>query len=487
MIKEKLAFSFLPREFDPHWKINITDDGGNGTTTDVSKRVRLGEFNKVIFREGLGVFKLKLVNVDAVYSGVWSDGDVVEFYADLTDGSTKKYKGIIDDIKEVRTDRGNFLEITGRHDAYLLGEDWVIKTFEEKTADEMVKALINDFNSGKASTIQFTYTNVDFFTDIDDITRTNRNLLGFFGDISVLADADGYPDDDRDIHLFAENSILNSDEAVVEKYNLLSIRFGKDKYYEKTKLTVYGMDEAGQEIIDTVGSGDRSMVPIINRSLKTYEEVHAFGLAALAQATDVPEEGTVLSRGIPTLEPGENFWISIPRSQIHGIYKAIRVKHLVGTEVRSRWNTEVRIERPQKGIEHQLSERAKKEFDIIKIDNPNNMEFSYNFTFKDDTNIEHDNTATLNGYLYPTAASGIMTSHTKTASSNISYIELKYRGENLEGTTFDISVDGGTNWQTGISKDTLTAAAYVGLSLKVRVNFSALTTTKIYSLRVLYK
>lgn len=493
----KKAFIFIPRVFTPHRKVNITADEGEGTTTDVTTRVIKGDFTKRSFRVGIGDFKLKLINVGAALSGMWEGGDIVDFYADLVDATTPKFKGRIDSINELKTDKGNFLEIEGRHVAYPAVENWPFKSFSAQTNDVIVKGVADDFLAG------FTYTNVGTFTN--SLTKDwdgSKNVLDCFREVCVDGDADGYIDDDKDIHLFAENSILNSLDAAAEKQNLLSLVFGKDTYYEKTKITVYGKDDEGMGIIYTAGLGTRVLPPIIDFSIRTMEQAKEVADAALAQATDIPEQGVVLTRGLGHIEPGENMWVSSPSRQIHGIYKVIEIKHLIGKENRTKWSTQCKIERPRKGIGYQITQRARKEYAVAKIDNPNNMEFSYNFPFNDDSNIASGLEAPpsspailVGGRLYKQDGIGTKTiitnSQTLPSGDRISAFEIRVVGDNIDNVTYEISVVDGEEgtYETAVP-NVKYDATHIGNQIKLKMTLADSDSGSgimIYSLVILYK
>ena len=47
--------------------------------------------------------------------------------------------------------------------------------------------------------------------------------------------------------------------------------------------------------------------------------------ALLAQMNVDKYHGSCVCTGLPYVNPGENIWISVPRSKIHGIYKIIEI------------------------------------------------------------------------------------------------------------------------------------------------------------------
>jgi len=79
-----------------------------------------------------------------------------------------------------------------------------------------------------------------------------------------------------------------------------------------------------------------------------------------------------------------------------------------------------------------------------------------------------------------------MTSVIKVAAEDVEFAELRVIGENLDTSTFEVSVDGGNNYQT-IEKKALTEiTAGTGNDIIIRVNLDG-ATAKLDALALLYK
>lgn len=478
MIKTEEVFVFYPRPFTPNFKVLVD-------TTDITTRIFEAGFNKPV-TTGIGDFKIRLINVGGRYSNLWVGGETVYFYANLIDATTLKFKGRLDFIKEVLTEEGYFLDLEGRHISYDLTEVYVSKSYSNQDGSTVLKNLVDTFLTG------YTYTNVTdpIGTNIT-VNWSNKPFWDCVNDICVLCGADCYVDDDKDFHFFLENSITQTQDAIVEGYNLKQLRnFGKDSFFEKTKIIVYG-SAGGIPVIATAGSGTREKV-IIDNSITTTTEAQDRANKELADLTlsNLPPQGTSITKGLAFTNTGDNIWISTPRQQIHGLYKIIELKHKVGTNVGT-WLTECVVEKEEKGTSQVLKERTKKELAIVVVENPNRLSYSYNFTFDDTTNIaSQSNTTVSEGFLKLVSGqtTGTMLTSTKTATSNISYAELRWEGENLGASTFEVSVDG-LNYQT-ITRNQLLTITFVGLSLKIRVILNSDSNNpnpKVDSLAILYK
>ena len=471
MIRRTTAFTYIPRTWTPKFKVEITRL--DGTTDDVSAKVYEGEFRRPIARVGIGDFTIKLLNVGELYSGLYTGGEVVKFYADLNDASTLKFTGRLDEPKE-SFDKGHFLNIDGRHTSFDLSETYVnYEVTSDTDGSTVLKNLVSGFLTG------YTTTNVTdpIGTDIPAGTKwSNKPFIEIFRDVCILCSADGFVDNDKDIHFFAENSIIQDKDAVVEGQNLIGIpSFGKDTYRERTKVRVVGEDNDGMLILYTAGIGTREET-IIDRNVSTMSEAKQRANNALIEMTlsNIPPEGRVISRGLENPNPGENIWISALRHHIHNVYKMVEIKDKVGVRVGT-WKTELIIEKEIPGTDLSIKESKRQELAITKIDNPNNLSFSYNFTFDDTTNIlSQKNTTVTDGKLTLVSGktTGTMVTNLKTASSNITKTELRYAGQDLGISIFRISVDNGISWEI-VTRNTLHTVTGSGKRLKIKVQLKS--------------
>jgi len=169
MIHTEDVFVWIPRSYTPKTKVEITH---GSTTTDVTIRVRDGQFIQKA-TEGIGSFTLKLVNSYNTYTDAFSEGDIVDFYADYTDAATKKFSGRIDFIKDSISEAGKFIEIEGRHISFPLVEIYVNKDYTDKTIDYIMKDIVDNFLSG----LGFTYTNVEAFTNVFTVNFSNLLVM----------------------------------------------------------------------------------------------------------------------------------------------------------------------------------------------------------------------------------------------------------------------------------------------------------------------
>jgi len=483
MIHIEEGFVWIPIPYTPKFKVEIIH---GTTTTDVTQRVRRGEFIRRTFMLGIGQFALKLGNPENIYSGLIESGDTVRFYADYNDGSTQKFEGIIDVIR--RDNKGNYLEIEGRHIGYMITEKWISKIYSAQYAYSIFTDIISNHFTGYTTTNVSTSVNTSITKSLD-----SQQVLKIFQDICVLANADGYIDDDLDVHLFPENSIFNPNFAIVTDNVLKLTGFGVDNYENRTKLTVIGMDNEGLPILYTSGTGERCEKPIFNTNITNITDAKDIGDAKLADIQSETPSARVLCYGMLYVNPGDNIMVSVPRQEIHGGYKIIEIKDFVGTEVKS-WKSECIVEKKRVGISEIVESRIRKEYEIVKLNNPNNLEYSFNLTFDDSSNIESNtNTEISQGRLQ--LSSGFSTgemvtiNHVSLSGNDITEIELKIVGEDLSSSTFEISTDGGVVYDVA-TKNTLYNPSGNGKYLKVKVTLNSDSSNPnplLESMAILYK
>ena len=482
-------FYWVPRPYVPNVKVEVIVSGG--ATTDITDDVISSEFRKMA-TIGIGDFRIRLNNAAGQYSNTWVGGETVRFYANNNaSATTKRFEGILDYPKDTFTQSGQVLELEGRHISASATEVFVTASYDAQTADFIIKDIIDTFLTG------YTYTNVNTFTATLSVRWSNKPFWECVKELAYLAGADVYIDDDKDFHMFTENSIFNDTEAVVEGAMPVTLTdFGKDTYFKKTKVRVAGDDGEGIPVLRTTtiaGSGDTREIFEKDVAINTYQEAtdRAQALADRHTESTLPPQGRAKSYILYTLQPGDNIWISVPRQRVHGVYKVTEFKHMYGRD--GVW-TEALIEREMIGTAQLIRDRIKKEHEVTIIDNPNRMEHSYNFPFDDSTGISSSETTNVGVSggalrLSGAATSGTMVSDTRTAANNITSVEFRVVGTDLDASTFEFSVDNAASWQS-IVKNTATTPSATGNQLKIKVNLVSNTanpTPILESCGALYK
>ena len=193
----------IPKTRNAHCKIEIDGD-------DMTSRAIESSWNLPV-TNGIGTFKIILSNAHGQYSGTYQAGDIVKFYADNLDNTTLQFWGRIDYVKDNISKEGQFLEIEGRHRAYLLTEYLVCYSINTTSTSQILKNIINKLPSSYG----FTQTNIVTTTDSMSVEWNYKPFWDCVIELCNYAGYDCYVDNNLDFHFFEANSIVNTNEAVV--------------------------------------------------------------------------------------------------------------------------------------------------------------------------------------------------------------------------------------------------------------------------------
>jgi len=437
-------------------------------------------------KNGIGTFNLQLSNAKGQYSGSYKSGDIVKFYGDNTDGTTLQFWGRIDYVKDDISNQGQFLNIEGRHRAYLLTEYLICHSATETEPSQILKDIIDKLPSDYGG---FTYSNVAASTTTMNVEWNYKPFWDCVVEICNKAGFDCYVDDDLDFHFFEENSIENTNDAIVEGDNFIKCKdYGTNDYYEKTRVTAMGQDDVGLPIIYTAISPDEETdikeIFIKDSSANTLEKVKDIAEAKLYEVTNKNPQAIITSLGLESINPGDNIWILVPRQKISAQYKLSQINHKFGMKTGG-WRTECVIEEEEAGISTVIKNLSQTSQKIMRSENVNKLNYSYNLTFDSDSGT-HDNTIITEGVLKTNATnSGTWISDLKTASEDATYFELRAIGESLVGTSYYVSTDAGSTWQEVSALKDYIAFSQTGKNLKIKIILNS-ADTQIKSLAVLY-
>jgi len=444
------------------------------------------EFIRTI-NPNIGGFKFSLENTTAEFSDKFSGGETVQIYLDFADGDTKRFEGVLEKVENVLTDSGYTLRCEGSH---LTGELLDITVTQSYTGNttitNILKGLIDDYLTG------FTYSNIGTFSETPTINWQNKPFWDCVSDLCDLATADCYFDESKDCHFFTQGSVTNYKEAAVWNDTLINIEgLGTDTIDVRNKVIVYGKDDEGFPIIHTApDSGSQTSYGtkekiIRDEDIKTEEQAKERADAELAILKDTKNNGKVTSWILPTLTPGDMFYVISPLQKIHSTFRAVEITHKLPSE-----QTVVKIERVQ-SIPTLFKDRFKKELALESVDNINKMEYSYNFTFDTTKNIDtvssDTNIAVVDGRLYLSSGiDGTMISNTKVADSDITAVEIRIKGETYSSAKYYISVAEIESWEEITNLNELVYLSTTGKYLKLKIILNS-ASTRIDSAVVLFK
>ena len=470
------GFIWIPRDQDV--ASDITVDG-----TSVFHNYISAEFTRAISPE-IGHFKINLINADGRFSNVYSGGEEVILKVDLASGTTVRFKGTIDSVKNKRG-AYEILELSGGHLSSELLDITVTREYNgEKTCDEILKDIVDSYLTG------YTYTNTNSSTVSPDIKWSNKPFWNCVEDLCRLAvnssevtddlkRFDCYVDDDKDVHFFKENSRENNNEAIVWNDTLIALQgLGEQSTLTKNKIIVYGDDGTGLPIIreseDDVSKSAYGLKEeiIVNTDIVTGTSAEIISDAQLALEKTPETQGKATCFILPSIQPGEKIWVSDPTMKITKQIKISKYTHSYPVEQSSVILTK---ERSIPGIFRQQTLKDIAQDDII---NPYEMTKSINFTFDDSTGIStiDENMSVSGGKLGLSSGSqGTMTTETFTQTSDITSVHLLTVGELIVTMEIRVSTDGGDNWQTVESNKQTTVTA--GKDIKVRITLNDINST----------
>jgi len=467
----------IPRTRNTHCKVEI-----NGV--DQTSRIVNSKFIYPATK-GIGTFSLIVTNAHGQFTGDYSAGNIVKFYADNEDSTTLQFQGIIDFVKEDISEAGQFLEIEGRHRSYLLTEQLMCYSVVNKSPGEILKDLVDKLPVAYG----FTYTNVDADDSLMSVEWEYKPFWECIFELCKYANFDCYVDNDLDFHYFEANSTTNKLEAIVEGDNFLkTIGWGTDNTYQKTRITAMGQDSSGIPIIYTAVSsteGDEIRESFLkDSSSNTEDKVKNLAELKLSQLSNDVPQAKIKSYGLETITPGENIWILIPRQKIMGQYKILEFTHSFGIK-NGGWRTECLIEKEEVGVSSLIQGVDQQ----VKAErNPNNinkMNYSWNLDFSIDSG-EHNSTEFVDGALKTDgSATGTWVSDLFESSSKITAIEPRIKGNSLSETQIFLSVDGGNSYSEIAGPRTTSKTIKSGKKLKLKVILNS-ATTEIDGLGLLY-
>lgn len=474
VIKTTDMFIPVPKLRNTKVKVTIAGD-------DLTSKVMSSEWIKPV-TVGIGTFSLKLSDIGSVLSETYNVGDDIKFYYDNTDGTKLQFWGRLDFPKDIIEKSGQFLEIEGRHRSWRMTETYVNYSATGKDHGTILIELIEKY----LTSYGYTTTNVQLSGINTDIEWNYVPLVDCIRQLCTDAGFDWRIDDDLDNHFFPENSIMNTDEYISEKYNFRKTKeWGKDDYYERTRVTAVGQDLSGLPIIYTGICGIDNDEPDDDNNIREYyirdvnanteDAVKAIALGNLNTFINRPKQGVILSMGLENINAGDNFWISVPRQKIHGIYKALEIRYKFGTKVGPlQCTTTVEKEDIQ---DAQLIEYSLKQTRLNSIaENPNGLNYTYNFDYStNDKTYSHSSTEIDEGFLTLSSLSvieGTWISITKLIPNNITSIELRTVGKDLTNSEFWFSLDNRVTWQKFSGTSVLitgTDLTLIGRNLAIKV------------------
>jgi hypothetical protein len=480
-LKTKPIWVWIPPIYSPLYKITITRN--DGTVDDVTD-----DIIKASVTDGatdiIGSFRLTLLNGDESYTGRYTGNESFKFYCDydLT-ATTLRFSGIIEKVAYGETN----IVITGRSEALLVFGKTVTQNYTNQEVSTILTDLVSKYGDSK-----FTTTNVSVTTTNVTVSWTQKPFWDCIRDLCHASGYDCYIDVNRDFNFFLIGSRLNTTDAMVHDYNIISAPpdFGTDKAEIRNRVIVYGAEIGGLPNVWT--AEDTSLQTSMNRvqeviitdsNLKTQDDVRERATNELAYLIQEKQLGSRTSVGLATIQPGQKIRISDPYNNISPAdYPFIQYTHNIDFNDEFVFTTEVQLNRLPISLARLMKGRIEAEQNLGNITNQFSMNYSYNIPFDDDSLTEsHSNTYITNGVLRTGAIGGIWTS-LPYSTIDMTSGELKVVGNNLDAV-YEVSGNGGVTWQQ-IQPNT--QFNITGNTLKIKITLNSISM-EMDSVVVLYK
>jgi len=470
---------WIPPIFNPAYGLTVTrSDGKVDTITDLISSLEIEN----LVTDGIGRFSFEIWNPNSIFTDKWGNMDVVNYYSDYAEtATTLRFRGLIEKISY----QGYKIRVQGRTDALRVLGKTVTKQYENIECSVILANLFDAYG------IEFTQTNINTSTET---YTANWYQKPFWECVIELCNASGYEcyiDPSLDVHFFKTGSVENTDEGIIHTHNLIRIAdFVDDASLIKNRIIVSGAAQDGIKELYTA-EDTRSQArygireEIINdNNITTYVQAKDLAESKLALFKDPPQTGEIKGILLSTIQPGEKIVLSSPADGLApGLYAIPRYKHkIAGNE----FSTTVSVTKDTNKFSDTIIANIE---DIGKLGNatfnPEEMRFSYNFTFDADSGT-HTATKITDGNLQiATGDSGNWISPNRNTTNNVTEAYILAIGETLSGATFEVSANDGADWEELANKSKITLSN-PGSLLRVRVNLTD-TDTKIGSLAVLYK
>lgn len=483
------GYIWIPPLNHPNWKIQITRKGG--TVDNVTSYVHQAELTWGA-TEVVGNFSIVLDNLDESYSNAYEGGEIVEFFLDYLNATTKIFKGIIDKVGYAK-DPLIKINIKGRHYAIKLMSLTVTKSYTNIETSVILKSLFSSY-----APAEFTTTNVNTSTTNLTIAWTNKPFWDCIIELCNAAGFDAYIDASLDCHYFLQKSIQNTTDAIVHDDNLSNVSdFGKDTAEVRNRVIIYGQNISNTPLMsfaeDTTAQSNLFIKEevITDTNVTTMTQAQERASDELARLKEGIEKGDVEAYpGLATLKPGETLFISDPANNLITFYKVISFTHSFSE---SGLTTKVTIERSSISTARIFKERLEAEQRLSNVSNPYEMRYSYNEGFDDSSNIESKTTIDIKdscAVIRSAYTEGVLTIKAVTTPTNITQFELRVDGSDLADSIFEVSCNNGVNWEVVTRNTLISAPSTTGNRLKVRVTLYSTwhnAQPKLDAIAVLYR
>ena len=469
------VFVWIPPIYNPVYKIEV--EVSSGTKYDITNILIQGEYTDGI-TETIGNFSFKINNSTQVYTSLFNPYDKVNIYIDYgTTATSLRFVGMIERISK----SNNSLILSGRGGASkVLGKNITYSATDKARSTILSEIISENFTS-------ITANNLSTDTETLTVDYFEKPFWDVVKEICTIASYDAYVDADFDFNYFESGSKTNTTEAVVHSKNILEVGdFAPDASSIVNKVRVYGVNTNELPLIYTAEDStsqttyESKELRINDSTIKTVAQAKARADYELAKNKDPPTVGTIISLGLPTIEPGEQIRISDPANGLEPKYYTIqKFVHKFSND--DPFKTELTIQKERTTIPSILKDRVKFESELMKNINPNDLDFSYIWDFSSDTGTHSNteiviNSGTGKGVLKTTTGNdtGTWVSENLSLDSAISsFVQISAYGDSIENIQIFISTNGGTTFYPMIVGNESVIKSGSDIKIKLVLNSSS--------------
>lgn len=476
-------YVWIPPSYDPIFKIEVTDSEGNNY--DVTDLIIEGEYTDGI-TDTIGNFNFKIDNSTQSYNNIFNPYNIINIYLDYgTTATTKRFSGYLERVSK----QEHNLVLTGRNlSAKYVGKNITYSDINAARSLILSKILLRYFDADGDPDLndpdafytgtEISQVNLESDTGTMTVNYFDKPFWEVVSEICQAGNYDAYINVNGDFNYFSSGSRLNTTEAVVHEYNLISTGdFAPDAQSVYNKIKVYGADIGGIPVIytasDTTSQASYGVkeLKIEDSSITTTEQAQARADYELSINKDPVTIGEVTSLGLPTIAPGQMIRISDPLNGLNPTYYKIqKFTHKFSND--EPFQTTLTLYKERTSIPNILKKRIKFESEVTANKNQYELDYSHIFDFQEDSGSHTNTQISINsstgaGELKTDgSASGTWISDTITLTSNIIGIEPRIEGNNLSGVQIAISTDAGVVFHPIVSgTSTIPSGKYIQMKI----------------------
>jgi hypothetical protein len=342
---------------------NITLDNSNGRFVDLTNE-----------------------SLNPIYIG----GETITIDFDYGSGTTRVFKGKLHSLKFNRN-KIRSCTLFARKLPKLL--DRKIRGYYNGNPKTLVKNIIDTYFSDIIS-----YTNFEINAPTSQTIEITYSDYAFrvIQEIFELCVWDGYFDSDAsdtgkiDIDGFSKGTKNNLTFALIDGVNILNLsNFGFDTLDEFNNIQAQGNSTAGEQIIYTVQDSTsisnlwQRDLDVNDSKIESIEQAKIKADAELSNNSGLGKKGSITSIASKDIIPCKKIKVSSQYDGVFGDFIPAKISYTL-------WKTatmSVELDREQKGITEIIFDRIKSEENLRPAGNNNDMLFSLNLPFDDDSYV----------------------------------------------------------------------------------------------------